>query len=348
MARRKRGPGVYGPYEHGLRFRVHVVDERGQTTCSSFATRAAAEKVVRFSKREFELAADTTLSDAIEEYEMVLRKKEHRKYAETIRRLRLFFVDLDRPVSTLTPRDCEDHYKSLTETKSVRTGKLFAVATHQNILVDAKTFGCWWVERRWFRTSPLGHIKPIGKKKRGKPQLHVDEARKWIGKAIDLANQGEAGAVAAMMALLMGMRCTEIVSRHVRDLDDGGRLLWITQSKTDAGLRQLQVPAVLQPYLLAIAKGKKPTDRLFGNHWRDWPRLWVERICGRAGVMKVSAHAMRGLHSTLAIEAGSTAHVVAASLGHESFATTLHSYAAPSALPAAQQRTVLSVLHGGK
>ena len=29
------------------------------------------------------------------------------------------------------------------------------MATHQNILVDAKTFGTWWVKKRWFRTSPL-------------------------------------------------------------------------------------------------------------------------------------------------------------------------------------------------
>jgi hypothetical protein len=31
------------------------------------------------------------------------------------------------------------------------------------------------------------------------------------------------------------MRATEIVSRVVRDLDDEGRLLWIPDSKTEAG-----------------------------------------------------------------------------------------------------------------
>jgi integrase len=300
------------------------------------------------SLKEIELAASTTVSEAIDEYELLLRKNEHKTRQETVRRLRLFFVDLDRPVSCLTRTGCEALYKVLTERISDHTGKPFAVASHQGILVDAKTFGRWCVEKRWLGSNPLDGIKPIGRRKRGKPQLHVDEARAWLAKAVEFAEAGEAGAVAAMTSLLMGMRCSEIVTRQVRDLDDGGKLLWITKSKTDAGLRNLEVPEVLRPYLLRLARDKKPIDRLFGSRWRDWPRKWVERICQAAGVMKVSAHGMRGLHSTLAIRAGSTAHVVAASLGHESFATTLHSYADPAALPAARQRAVLSVLEGGK
>ena len=50
----------------------------------------------------------------------------------------------------------------------------------------------------------------------------------------ELADVGDEGAVAAMMALVMGMRASEIVSRVVRDLDDDGRLLWIFDS---TGLR---------------------------------------------------------------------------------------------------------------
>ncbi|HVV53582.1 MAG TPA: hypothetical protein VHO06_28255 [Polyangia bacterium] len=36
---------------------------------------------------------------------------------------------------------------------------------------------------------------------------------------------------------------------------------------------------------------------------------------------------MRGLHGTLAVETGISAHAVAAALGHESVTTTLQSYA---------------------
>jgi integrase len=168
-----------------------------------------------------------------------------------------------------------------------------------------------------------------------------------IAKAVELADGGEAGAVAAMMALLLGMRANEIVSRAVRDLDDEGRLLWIPETKTEAGRRTLRVPDVLSPYLQAQAEGKDREALLFGQHWRDWVRKWVGQICVAAGVPVVCAHSMRGLHSTLAMEAGVTGAVVAASLGHESVSTTTQSYAKPEAVATARQEQALTVLAGG-
>ena len=154
--------------------------------------------------------------------------------------------------------------------------------------------------------------------------------------------------MAALLSLVMGMRANEIVSRVVRDLDDEGKLLWIPDSKTEAGRRTLQVPELLQPRLRGLAEGKAPEAKIFGHHWRDWVRKWVARICQAAGVPKVTAHGMRGLHSTLAVENGVSAHVVAASLGHESSTTTMQSYVKPEAAAGAQQRRALTVLDGGK
>jgi len=54
----------------------------------------------------------------------------------------------------------------------------------------------------------------------------------------DSVTHSEVGAIAAMCALLLGMRATPIVTRTVRDLDDGGRLLHITNAKTEAGNTQ--------------------------------------------------------------------------------------------------------------
>jgi hypothetical protein len=57
---------------------------------------------------------------------------------------------------------------------------------------------------------------------------------------------------------------------------------------------------------------------------------------------------MRGLHVTLAVEAGSTGPVVAAAIGHESFAqTTARSYARREAIGKARQDRVLTVMVGG-
>src|SRR5262249_49934545 len=146
--------------------------------------------------------------------------------------------------------------------------------------------------------------------------------------------------------LVVGLRCSEVISRAVRDLDDDGQLLWIPESKTEAGRRKLRLPKMLQPLLRELAEGKTSTELLFGYHDRAWPRKWVQRICDDVGVTKVTAHGMRGLHSTLALDAGETAPVVAAALGHESATTTLGHYAAPGAGSAARQDRALDALQG--
>jgi hypothetical protein len=53
-------------------------------------------------------------------------------------------------------------------------------------------------------------------RKHGKTQLRVDEARRRLVKAVTRADQGDAGAVAASLALVMGMRANEIPQRRPR------------------------------------------------------------------------------------------------------------------------------------
>jgi len=215
------------------------------------------------------------------------------------------------------------------------------------MLAEARSLLKWCVVvKRWMARNPLDAVEGKGKRKHGKPQLRIDEARRWMAMATKLANAGEGGAVAAMMALLLGMRASEIVTRVVRDLDDDGRLLWIPDAKTEAGKRTLRVPPILQPYLAELTSGKTAEALIFGQHWRDWVRKWIRAICEEAKVPLVSAHSMRGLHSTLAMDAGVTGQVVAASLGHESVATTVRSYAKGEAVAGARQVRTLSVLSG--
>ena len=65
-------------------------------------------------------------------------------------------------------------------------------------------------------------------------------------------------------------------------------------------------------------------------------------------VPEVTAHGMRGLHGTLAVERGTTTHAVAQALGHESETTSRESYIAREAITGADQRRVLTVLAGGR
>jgi integrase len=221
-----------------------------------------------------------------------------------------------------------------------------AVDTHRNILAEAKTFLQWCVNAGWLRSDPAERLKGVGKRKHGKPRLRVDEARKWIAKAKELAHGGDVGAVAAMMSLLMGMRATEIIERVGRDVDDEGTLLWITKAKTDAGRRNLQIPWMLQPHLRKLKNDIEPDALIFGHHYRDWPRENVQRICRLAQVPTVTAHGMRGLHASLAVDSGVTAPVVASALGHESFSTTQQSYAKQGAIDGAKQKRALRLLTG--
>jgi integrase len=351
MAQRTKGRRVLGPYRvRGPRWRIIVVEGSGSRAARDFETEAEAIKVIRSLNREIRRAGEKTIAEAKEEYEVYLRdekQNKERSYTATLWRLGIFFPDAELPLAALTPPKCIGYYEYL-RFRETKYGKPLAVDSHRNILAEAKTFLKWSVGKGYLRTNPLEGVQGTGRRRHGKPQLRIDEARRWQAEAVQLADAGEEGAVAALVTLVMGLRAGEVVSRIVRDLDDEGRLLWIPDSKTEAGKRTLQVPDLLRQYLLALAEGKKPEDLLFGYHDRGWPRKWVAKICKAVGVPRVTAHGMRGLHGTLAVETGLSAHAVAAALGHESVTTTLQSYAKAGAGASARQQKVLTVLAGGK
>ena len=352
MARHgRRGVRVHGPYPHRQQFRIYVVDEGGTKSSFLYATEEEAEQVKKSILRAAKANESKTVDEALEMYEMYLREEKQNKRTSvdaTVIRLRSFLPDREMMVNAISLEKAQGYYTAYRTTPCPRTQRPPSVDTHRNVLSEAKTFFAWCVKKRLAKANPFAKVEGVGRRQHGKPQLRVDESRKWLKAAVELAELGDPGAVAAMMTLLLGMRSLEVVSRVVRDVDDEGRLLWIPCSKTKAGKRTLEVPQVLQPFLLRLAVNRPPEEPLLGQHWRDWPRKEVQRICERAGVMKVTAHGMRGLHSTLAVQSGITGHVVAAALGHESFSTTVQSYAKPEAVASAKQQTVLKVLTGGR
>jgi integrase len=118
------------------------------------------------------------------------------------------------------------------------------------------------VKRKWRRSNPFAEVEGVGPVGRGadKPRLTVDESRRLQGychahAATDL------GAVLTLAYLLLGPRASELVRRNVRDVDDGGRLLWIGATKTTAGRRRPLVPDELAVYLAAIAAEQRGHGR---------------------------------------------------------------------------------------
>jgi integrase len=312
-----------------------------------FATRDEAERAAQSLRRQQKQQASISVGGALDAYERWLGEVGHkgegnkpRTVETTMQRLRRFFDSTKKiAVSALAPASAEKLYEALTG----------AVDSRRNILAESKTFLRWCCKKGWTKINALEHVQGLGRRRRGKPQLATDEARKFLAKALELAEEDE-GAIAAATALLMGMRASEIVERTIRNLDDDGRLLWITDAKTQAGVRRLEVPPQLQPHLRRVAHGKAPEERLFGSDaTRHWVLRAVHRICKAASVPCVPAHGLRGTHATLAVSAGATSHVVAAALGHESFAKTARHYAKTEAIEGALQDRVLekfTVVHG--
>lgn len=336
---------IQGPFVHGGRIRIVIVYSDGRKDSRrGFESLAEAQAVKKELERQIVLRRSATLQDAMEEYRGVLQVKGNKagSIATSMTRLRDFFVDLTRPVAGLTPRYCSERYQDLTKRPSLRTGKPVQPDTHRNTLAEARTFLGWCVEKQWLKQNPLQAVKGIGRRQHGKVQLRIDEGKRLTSKCLEQAALGNDGAVAVLVALIMGYRASEIVSRQVRDLDDDGRVLWIERGKTAAAKRRPEVPDVLRPHLQRLAHGKAPGDKLFGHHVRDWVRECAAKLCDQAGVPRVTAHGLRGMCSTLAIDSGQAGHAVAAMLGHASPSFTEKTYVAPGTRESRGQRELLA------
>lgn len=193
-------------------------------------------------------------------------------------------------------------------------------------------------------------------------EAQIAEARKLDAFALERAARDD-GALVTLLCLYLGVRVFEAISRDVRDVDDGGRLLWITDSavgdlKTQDSKRVLEVPEHLRPLLLArtrAADGKqRPGDApLFVNkhgvrRTRHWAHDQVVRMCKLAGVPRVTPQGLRGTQSTIATAEGGSAHLVAAGLGHSNTAITEAAYIDKDVASEAKARRTWKVLAGGR
>jgi hypothetical protein len=70
----------------------------------------------------------------------------------------------------------------------------------------------------------------------------------------------------------------------------------------------------------------------------------MRRLCDEAEIPLVCVHSLRGLHATLATEAGATSHAVAGALGHSTPALTQAHYIDSSAKRRASSKRVVSAL----
>lgn len=354
---RQSGQKVHGPYPHRNKWRLVLQAADGSREYLGFSTEGQAKARKAALLKEI---AGRTVSEAVQEY--VVDRRECGLRPGTVKvtefRLRAFFqldaevdgrtmpyAETGGKIDDLRPKKCEELYREIVKT--------CAVDTHRNTLSEAKTFGAWCVKKGWIPTNPFADVTGVGQRNRGKKQLRIDEARKLVDVCLRRANEGDEGAVAVLTAFLLGLRASEVTDRVVRDLDDDGQLLWIEFGKTRRARRRLEVPALLRPYLLALAKGRAPDAQLISrtissHSGKKRDRFWlahhVERLCTEAGVPVVCTQSLRGLHASVATEAGATSHVVASALGHSSPVVTHAHYIDGDTARRARNRRVIGAV----
>ncbi len=336
---------VHGPYREGNRWRIIVVAATGKRCAETFASeREATKRVAEFQAQLANRTIDVAVAAYLESQERRVAEREIR--GSTVERegfhLRSMLALDERgglDLRKLTPELAQRMYDE-------RSG---AVDTHRNGLAVAKAFGCWCTKQGWLPRNPFAAVKGKGRRRKGKAQLRIEESRRVIDVCAGLLDRDD-GAVCTLAYLLLSTRNGEVVLAHVRDVDDGGRLFWIPDSKTEAGRRQIEVPAVLLPGLLRLASDRQADAPLFAHaagrrRPQDWAREQVWRICRLAGVPKVGPHGLRGTHATIADSAGATSELVAATLGHASTGiTTGGAYIDRRESQAARRRRAWTVL----
>jgi integrase len=340
---------VTGPYAEGGKFRLVVfMPDRRSLWCQ---TRQEAEALKAQIERTIADQGSRSVGEALGEYLIHLRRSGLKESSLSCIEHRLSrFLPLDRSLGSISPEVAAALYRDETA-RVTKFGRPVAACTHRMLLRQTKAFFRWAVDdRRYLSANPFDKVKPVGRVNTGKAQLTIDEARKLNAWLIQRAESGDEGATAVLTQLVLGLRSSEVLGRRVRDLDDGGRALCIPGGKTKNARRSLEIESEpLRALLQRQTVGKSPEDLLFGSGkplHNDylWDRL--QRYCVLAGVPKVCPHSLRGLHSTIAMERGATSGVVAAALGHGSFAITARHYVHPDTLANAKARKVSAALAG--
>jgi len=358
MRRRSEGPRINGPYEHGDKWRFQIVTRAAgggrKAVYRSFATREQAEAWAVGARDQ---AQGVTVSVAVEAF--LAAKALKGRPADTVLTYRHMLATIvghvmQRPVRYLLGRGAELYEHAQVYPRGHRrAGQPRAAASHHNALERARDFCRFCVKQRWLRVNPFADVEKAGQRVHGadKARLTVDESRRldaWCR-----ARGGNKYAVLTLAYLLLGTRASELCKRNVRDLDDGGRLLWIGKTKTAAGRRRLAIPAELAELLRGITAGAKPDAPIFTDYHdrrltRQMARHRVMEVCHAAGVSVVPPQALRRTQATLATEAGATALMVADHLGQTSPAIAERAYIEPSAVSDARNERAFQVIQGGR
>ena len=337
MARqRSDSPYITGPEKHRQRWRIRVHSRRDdgtrQTIVRSFSTEKEAIETIRAFK-VVRAASDKTIGDAVALYLASLARKGNKPNSIVSSEWKLKrILDFDRPLSTLNERAASAAYEKLIASKA-------KTDTHRGSLMTAKALSKFCVKHGLLTRDVFLAVEPAGKKERGKNQLTIDEAIPFIAFCLAKARDDrDTTAIAPVLALMFGLRATEITGLVGRDVDNNGGVLLVAErdGKTKSARRRQIIPAMMRPLMQGLKRVSEnnPGGFLFINERgvrpaKDWPSWHTKRLCALAGVPIVCAHGLRGTHTTILKEAGTATNIIAQSVGHSSPTMTERHYIAP-------------------
>ncbi len=314
---------------------MEVTRSNGRRTTQSVVTEELANEIADHVRRKMAGSAQT-VGEAIEMFlaELKSRKCKESHIDSSKHRLNFLFPRQDRVLGSLCPTVCQMLYDDL-EDRRKKNGAEYSVDYKRNSILAGRAMCKWLVKASVLSSNPFEGIDGVGKRKRGKKQLTIDESRKFLATCLAV---DDIGATAALCCLVLAMRCGEIVGLTGRSIDDNGRIVRIDEAKTAAGVRLIEVPEMMRDRMPALAAA---------NIDRHWINREVHRMCALAGVEDVGPHALRGTHASLATRAGATSQLVADTLGHASTTVTTQHYTQATAVSETRSHAALTVLAGG-
>lgn len=342
---------IYGPYPPSpgrTRWRVQVYDPSTQRKLSLTAESKKAALALREQlEREVKQASPLLVHEAIEQY---LEFKRHdiraEKQVEVLgQKLRQICPNV--PVASVTRQKAEQFY--LDETKRAGKYGLIRPATHQARLRLVKAMWAWMIRREMAVENPWERVEPIGKVSTGKQQLGEGDARKLDKFLFTQAEAGDEGALALLVELYLGLRSSEVLSLTVGACH--GKTVWVNGTKTKNAKRKLELYGPVAELLARHCASRPESERVFAANLPkqpspNWTYKRLKKICGQLGIPSICPHSLRGLHSSLALEAGATTHHVAKALGHASFSTTERHYAKRESIEVGKAGRFVAALHG--
>jgi hypothetical protein len=179
-----------------------------------YASQEEADRAKPKLEAEYRRSVGLSLSKALAEYATYLAKERENRASTietTIGRIRAMFTH-DAQTDDLTPAMVRKLFEAFTKRPITKAGKLPSVDSKVGVLKQSRTFALWLHGKVWTKRSDLFEgLQVLGKRKRGKAQLSIDESETYRARALGLASRGDVGAIAALVPIYMGTRAGEVV-----------------------------------------------------------------------------------------------------------------------------------------